>query len=99
MGDPFFCGGWIPLEAQQLGLCAHGSDLNPVAVLITKALVETPPRFTGRSPTNSEARAEFAAGAAGMARVRQAWPRTCAIADAGCVARQRSGSAISARRV
>ena len=44
--DPFCGGGTIPLEAQRLGLPAHGNDLNPVAVLITKALVEIPPRFS-----------------------------------------------------
>lgn len=53
--DPFCGGGPIPLEAQRLGLEAHGSDLNPVAVLITKALIEIPPKFAGRPPVNSEA--------------------------------------------
>lgn len=48
--DPFCGGGTIPLEAQRLGLEAHGSDLNPVAVLITKALIEIPPKFAGRPP-------------------------------------------------
>lgn len=48
--DPFCGGGTIPLEAQRLGLEAHGSDLNPVAVLITKALIEIPPTFAGRPP-------------------------------------------------
>lgn len=48
--DPFCGGGSIPLEAQRLGLEAHGSDLNPVAVLITKALIEIPPRFAGLPP-------------------------------------------------
>ena len=62
--DPFCGGGSIPLEAQRLGLRAHGSDLNPVAVLITKALVEIPPRFAGLPPVNPEARTRFAAGAA-----------------------------------
>ena len=62
--DPFCGGGSIPLEAQRLGLRAHGSDLNPVAVLITKALVELPPRFAGLPPVNPEARTRFAAGAA-----------------------------------
>ncbi len=61
--DPFCGGGSIPLEAQRLGLRAHGSDLNPVAVLITKALVEIPPRFAGLPPVNPEARARFAVGA------------------------------------
>ncbi|MCI6556422.1 DUF1156 domain-containing protein [Schaalia hyovaginalis] len=48
--DPFAGGGSIPLEAQRLGLEAHASDLNPLAVLINKALVEIPPRFTGAKP-------------------------------------------------
>jgi putative DNA methylase len=50
--DPFCGGGSIPLEAQRLGLVACASDLNPVAVLITKALIEIPPKFGGRSPVH-----------------------------------------------
>ncbi len=50
--DPFCGGGSIPLEAQRLGLEAHGSDLNPVAVLITKALIEIPPRFANHPPVH-----------------------------------------------
>ncbi len=50
--DPFCGGGSIPLEAQRLGLEAHGSDLNPVAVLITKALIEIPPKFKDLPPVN-----------------------------------------------
>lgn len=48
--DPFAGGGSIPLEAQRLGLESHASDLNPVAVLINKALIEIPPLFSGRAP-------------------------------------------------
>ncbi len=48
--DPFAGGGTIPLEAQRLGLEAHASDLNPVAVLINKALIEIPPRFRDQEP-------------------------------------------------
>src|SRR5207342_1413534 len=48
--DPFCGGGSIPLEAQRLGLEAHASDLNPVAVLITKALIEIPPKFRDQPP-------------------------------------------------
>ncbi len=48
--DPFAGGGSIPLEAQRLGLEAHASDLNPVAVLINKALIEIPPKFAGQPP-------------------------------------------------
>lgn len=54
--DPFCGGGSIPLEAQRLGLEAHGSDLNPVAVMITKALIEIPPKFAGEPPVNPESR-------------------------------------------
>lgn len=50
--DPFCGGGSIPLEAQRPGLEAHGSDLNPVAVLITKALIEIPPKFANKPPVN-----------------------------------------------
>ena len=52
--DPFCGGGSIPLEAQRLGLKAHGSDLNPVPVLINKAMIVIPPRFTGQPPINPE---------------------------------------------
>ena len=48
--DPFAGGGSLPLEAQRLGLESHASDLNPVAVLINKAMIEIPPRFAGRAP-------------------------------------------------
>lgn len=70
--DPFCGGGSIPLEAQRLGLEAHGSDLNPVPVLITKALIEIPPKFAGRSPVNPVAQRSLGhsgmwRGAAGLA--------------------------------
>ena len=54
--DPFAGGGALPLEAQRLGLEAHASDLNPVAVLINKAMIEIPPKFAGRPPINPESR-------------------------------------------
>ncbi len=70
--DPFAGGGSIPLEAQRLGLEAHASDLNPVAVMINKAMIEIPPRFAGMAPVNPEARAgiggsEAWSGAHGLA--------------------------------
>ena len=58
--DPFAGGGSLPLEAQRLGLEAHASDLNPVAVLINKAMIEIPPKFAGMPPVNPEARAQMA---------------------------------------
>lgn len=60
--DPFAGGGSIPLEAQRLGLEAHAGDLNPVAVLINKALIEIPPKFAGRPPVNPERRGEIVDG-------------------------------------
>ena len=56
--DPFAGGGSLPLEAQRLGLEAHASDLNPVAVLINKAMIEIPPKFAGQSPVNPVSREE-----------------------------------------
>ena len=70
--DPFCGGGSIPLEAQRLGLEAHASDLNPVPVLINKALIEIPPKFASKPPVNPEAKKKLGAsgswkGAAGLA--------------------------------
>lgn len=81
--DPFAGGGSIPLEAQRLGLEAHASDLNPVAVLINKALIEIPPKFADQPPVHPDARAGMGAsgswkGAAGLAEdIRRygAWMR------------------------
>jgi putative DNA methylase len=58
--DPFAGGGSLPLEAQRLGLEAYASDLNPVAVLICKAMIEIPSKFSGLAPVNPEARKEKA---------------------------------------
>ena len=58
--DPFAGGGSLPLEAQRLGLEAYASDLNPVAVLISKAMIEIPPKFAGKPPVNPEARRDKA---------------------------------------
>lgn len=52
--DPFCGGGSIPFEAQRLGFQTYGSDLNPVSVLITKALIEIPAKFSGRQPVNPD---------------------------------------------
>ncbi|MFJ1545192.1 DUF1156 domain-containing protein [Streptomyces sp. NPDC088246] len=69
--DPFAGGGTIPLEAQRLGLEAHASDLNPVPVLINKALIEIPPKFAGQPPVFPGA-AESRLGA---------WPRATGLAE------------------
>ena len=60
--DPFAGGGSIPLEAQRLGLQAHASDLNPVAVLISKALIEIPPKFKDVPPVNPKAHQKLKVG-------------------------------------
>ena len=54
--DPFAGGGAIPLEAQRLGLKAHAHDLNPVAVMINKAMIEIPPRFSDKAPINPDSK-------------------------------------------
>lgn len=58
--DPFAGGGALPLEAQRLGLEAYASDLNPVAVLINKAMIEIPPKFAGQPPVNPDLRKDQA---------------------------------------
>ena len=66
--DPFCGGGSIPLEAQRLGLRARGSDLNPVAVLVSRATCEIPPKFADRPPVNPDADPNVAwRGAQGLA--------------------------------
>ncbi|GMV85081.1 MAG: hypothetical protein AMXMBFR80_09380 [Dehalococcoidia bacterium] len=70
--DPFAGGGALPLEAQRLGLEAYASDLNPVAVLINKAMIEIPPKFAGQPPVNPDDRKKMGSvvkwkGAAGLA--------------------------------
>jgi putative DNA methylase len=68
--DPFAGGGSIPLEAQRLGLEAQASDLNPVAVLINKALIEIPPKWAGHAPVFPGAAAE-----------RLSWPGATGLAE------------------
>ena len=58
--DPFAGGGALPLEAQRLGLESYASDLNPVAVLINKAMIEIPPKFAGKPPVNPDAQRQKA---------------------------------------
>lgn len=70
--DPFAGGGAIPLEAQRLGLKAHAHDLNPVAVMINKAMIEIPPRFSGMAPVNPDAR---------TSKMTQAWSRAQGLAE------------------
>ena len=67
--DPFAGGGAIPLEAQRLGLEAHAHDLNPVAVMINKAMIELPPRFAGQAPVNPDSRTRLD-GATGWQRAQ-----------------------------
>ena len=68
--DPFAGGGSIPLEAQRLGLEAHASDLNPVAVLINKALIEIPPKWAGHAPVFP-----------GATNERMSWPGATGLAE------------------
>ena len=70
--DPFSGGGSIPLEAQRLGLPAYGSDLNPVAVMIGKAMIEIPPKFKDMEPIHP---GDKEAGHGGY-RMPKGWRRT-----------------------
>ena len=72
--DPFAGGGAIPLEAQRLGLESYASDLNPVAVLINKAMIEIPPKFAGRPPVNPERNA-------GQVGINAAWKGATGLAE------------------
>jgi len=72
--DPFAGGGTIPIEAQRLGLEAYASDLNPVPVLINKAMIEIPPKFAGRPPVNPAARKE-------KTLLEREWKRTAGLAE------------------
>ena len=111
--DPFAGGGAMSLEAQRLGLEAWASDLNPVAVLINKAMIEIPPRFANRPPVNPQTRK----GELGRVKSekgeelqfhnspltiqpgaeRQVWPKMFATTVSGCAMRLRSVSGISTR--
>lgn len=57
--DPFAGGGAIPLEVQRLGLEAYASDLNPVAVMINKAMIDIPVRFADQAPVHPETRSQL----------------------------------------
>ena len=79
--DPFAGGGSIPLEAQRLGLRAVASDLNPVAVLINKALIELPPKFKHRPPVNPDADDLGVSTDKGKTAQRIPWRGTSGLAD------------------
>jgi len=72
--DPFTGGGSIPLEAQRLGLEVYASDLNPVAVLINKGMIEIPAVFSGSPPVNPETGRQGAFGNGN-------WPGSSGLAD------------------
>jgi len=72
--DPFAGGGALPVEAQRMGLEAYASDLNPVAVLINKAMIDIPPRFADQPPVNPKARGE-------QRLMRQTWRGAQGVAE------------------
>jgi Adenine-specific DNA methylase containing a Zn-ribbon len=72
--DPFAGGGALPLEAQRLGLESYASDLNPVAVLINKAMIEIPPKFAGKPPVNPESQRQ-------KAQMNKSWRGAQGLAD------------------
>jgi len=99
--DPFAGGGSIPLEAQRLGLEAHASDLNPVAVMINKAMIEIPPLFADRRPVNPRDRGQLGGwkGAAGLAadvRYYGEWMRDRAFEKIGHLYPKHNGETVIA---
>ena len=79
--DPFCGGGAIPIEAQRLGLRSVGSDLNPVAVLITKALIELPHHFQGQPPVNPDSDPLGITRGKGRKSKRVPWRGTAGLAN------------------
>ena len=79
--DPFAGGGSIPLEAQRLGLRAIASDLNPLAVLINKALIELPPKFRNQPPINPDGDPLGTTVGSGRSRRLVAWRGAAGLAD------------------
>jgi len=75
--DPFAGGGAIPLEAQRLGLVSHATDLNPVAVILNKAMIEIPPKFAGRPPVAPNA----ADKRGGKLNLSREWPGASGLAE------------------
>ena len=78
--DPFCGGGSIPLEAQRLGLRARGSDLNPLPVLLNKAMIELPPKFHNQKPINPDADPMGMFTGTGRNRRRTPWKGTAGLA-------------------
>ena len=79
--DPFCGGGSIPLEAQRLGLRARASDLNPLPVLLNKAMIELPPKFHNQKPVNPDADPLGMFTGTGRRRTRVPWKGTAGLAD------------------
>ena len=96
--DPFAGGGALPLEAQRLGLEAHASDLNPVAVLINKAMIEIPPKFAGQAAVNPAVRQQKSLIERATGRGPRVWPKTSATTASGCATRPNGASGICIRR-
>ena len=78
--DPFCGGGSIPLEAQRLGLRARASDLNPLPVLLNKAMIELPPKFHNQNPVNPDADPMGIFIGKGRSRTRAPWKGTAGLA-------------------
>ena len=79
--DPFCGGGSIPLEAQRLGLRARASDLNPLPVLLNKAMIELPPKFHNQKPVNPDADPMGMFTGTGRGKQRVPWKGTAGLAD------------------
>ena len=103
--DPFCGGGSIPLEAQRLGLRARASDLNPLPVLINKAMIELPPKFHDQNPVNPDADPLGMFTGTGkkqnarpVGEAPLAWRMIFATMVHGCVRKHTNGLGISTRK-
>ena len=87
--DPFAGGGAIPFEALRLGCDSYASDLNPVACLIEKVMLDVIPRSSGnvaeelraageaiRESAGRELRSVYPSDADGATPIAYIWART-----------------------
>ncbi len=96
--DPFCGGGSIPMEAMRLGCETYASDLNPVAVLISKATLEWPHTCGSnkladfvaywaeriRVQVNEELKQFYPADSNGNVPIGYLWARTVPCANPRC---------------
>ena len=79
--DPFAGGGTLPLESQRLGIDTVASDLNPVAVLINKAMIEIPVAFSEQKPVRKGRGVSTKRGRSGELDIDGCWSFAAGLAE------------------